>query len=71
MRSCASANDARLLPVRELLFGARITSTTLCPRFSERLEWESEVADFCVNDANAVAIEVAEPSEPSFAVRPV
>lgn len=42
--------DARLLQVRQVFFGPRITSTTLCPRCSERLEWESEVADLCVNE---------------------
>jgi len=40
--------DARLLQVRQVLFGPRITSTTPCPRCSERLEWESEVADLLI-----------------------
>ena len=42
--------DAHLLRVREVLFGPRITSTTQCPRCSERLEWESEVAELCVKE---------------------
>lgn len=42
--------DARLLQVRQVLFGPRITSTTQCPRCSERLEWESEVAELCVDE---------------------
>ena len=44
--------DARLLQVRQVFFGPRITSTTLCPRCSERLEWESDVADLCVKEGN-------------------
>jgi hypothetical protein len=50
--------DARLLQVRQVLFGPRITSTTLCPRCSERLEWESEVTDLCVNEGNATTTEL-------------
>lgn len=42
--------DARLLQVRQVLFGPRITSTALCPRCSERLEWESDVAELCVDE---------------------
>lgn len=41
--------DARLFEARQLLFGPRITSTAPCPRCSERLEWESEVADLCAD----------------------
>lgn len=40
--------DARLLQVRLVLFGPRATSTARCPRCSERLEWESEVADLLI-----------------------
>lgn len=40
--------DVRLLQLREALFGSRMTSTTRCPRCSERLEWESDVADLLV-----------------------
>lgn len=40
--------DARLLRLRKVLFGPRMTSTTRCPACSERLEWESEVADLIV-----------------------
>jgi hypothetical protein len=40
--------DARLLQLRQVLFGPRMTSTTRCPRCSERLEWESDVADLLV-----------------------
>lgn len=39
------SRDARLFQVRELLFGSRINSVTICPACSDRLEWESEVAD--------------------------
>jgi hypothetical protein len=45
--------DARLLEVRQVLFGPRITSTTQCPRCSERLEWESEVAELCANEKSS------------------
>lgn len=50
--------DAHLLWVREVLFGPRITSTTLCPRCSERLEWESEVAELCVDEGRASTAEL-------------
>jgi hypothetical protein len=41
--------DARLFQLRQVLFGPRMTSTTRCPRCSERLEWESDVADLLVH----------------------
>ena len=55
--------DARLLQVRQVLFGPRITSTTLCPRCSERLEWESEVAELCVNEGRTSITELCVEAE--------
>jgi hypothetical protein len=55
--------DARLLQVRRVLFGPRITSTTRCPRCSERLEWESEVAELCVNEGIASTTELCVEAE--------
>lgn len=49
--------DSRLLQVRQVLFGPRLTSTTRCPRCSERLEWESEVAEFRVQEGIASTTE--------------
>jgi hypothetical protein len=55
--------DARLLQVREVLFGPSITSTTLCPRCSERLEWKSEVAELCVHEGKTSATELCVEAE--------
>jgi hypothetical protein len=51
--------DARLLQVRQVLFGPLITNTTRCPRCSERLEWESEVTELCVNNGKTSATNYA------------
>lgn len=55
--------DSRLLQVRQVLFGPRITSTTLCTRCSERLEWESDVAELCVNEGKTSTTELCVESE--------
>ena len=55
--------DSRLLQVRQVLFGPRITSTTLCPRCSERLEWESDVAELCVNEGKTSTTELCVEAE--------
>ena len=39
------ARDARLLYLREHLFGSQCINTAICPRCSERIEWTSEVSD--------------------------
>ena len=44
--------DARLLMLRQALFGFRMTSTTKCPACSERLEWESNVSDLLVRQVD-------------------
>jgi hypothetical protein len=36
--------DARLLQLREGLFGSRLVCTAICPHCGERLEWESDVS---------------------------
>lgn len=35
--------DARLLQLREWMFGSRLPNTANCPECSERVEWETEV----------------------------
>lgn len=47
--------DARLLQLRQVLFGASMTSTTQCPACSEQLEWESGVADLLVHRSGTLA----------------
>lgn len=37
------ARDARLMQLREWLFGSRLSNTSRCPRCSERVEWENEI----------------------------
>ena len=55
--------DSRLLQVRQMLFGEQLTNTTRCPRCSEQLEWESEVADLCVSDGATTGNELTAVSE--------
>jgi len=55
--------DARLLQLRQALFGPRITNTTRCPRCSERLEWESEVAELHVKDGKTSTSELCVEAE--------
>lgn len=50
--------DARLLQVRQVLFGPRITSTTRCPRCSERLEWKADIAELCIHDEKTLTTEL-------------
>jgi len=37
--------DARLLLLRERMFGSRLTNMADCPKCSERLEWETNIND--------------------------
>ena len=39
------ARDARLLQLREWMFGSRLVNTAECPRCNERVEWENRVED--------------------------
>ncbi|MEO0996611.1 MAG: phage baseplate protein [Pseudomonadota bacterium] len=47
--------DARLLRLREQLFGARLTNVATCPACDERIEWEHDVADVRVAEPDAGA----------------
>jgi endogenous inhibitor of DNA gyrase (YacG/DUF329 family) len=40
--------DARLLQLREWMFGPRLLNTAQCPQCGERIEWESMTADLCM-----------------------
>lgn len=57
--------DARLFQLRQSLFGSRMINTTRCPACSERLEWESEVADLLVHRLAAPADSPEEKRDPS------
>jgi hypothetical protein len=37
--------DARLLQLREWMFGPRLANTAICPHCAERVEWENDVQD--------------------------
>jgi hypothetical protein len=37
--------DARLLQLREWMFGSHLVNTARCPRCTERVEWENRIAD--------------------------
>ena len=43
------SRDARLLTLREWTFGPALTSLTVCPACSERLEFSLNVADICIS----------------------
>ncbi len=45
--------DARLMQLREWMFGPLLTNTTQCPQCSERVEWESRISDFIQPNADA------------------
>ncbi len=38
--------DARLLQLRESLFGSKLSNTANCPSCQEKVEWESDINDF-------------------------
>jgi hypothetical protein len=37
--------DARLLQLREWMFGSRLVNTAKCPQCAQRVEWENRIAD--------------------------
>ncbi len=43
------ARDARLLHVREQLFGSQFLNTTTCPQCLERIEWKSEISEMRIH----------------------
>lgn len=54
--------DLRLLQLRERLFGQQMLNTAICPHCSERVEWQSRIADFVIatesNNTNAHEFEL-------------
>jgi len=48
--------DARLLLLREWMFGSRLINIADCPKCSERVEWENDIEDICLQS----------PQEPDF-----
>lgn len=40
--------DARLLQLREWMFGSRLNNMVDCPKCSERCEWETDIKDICL-----------------------
>lgn len=38
--------DRRLLQLRQRLFGQQLLTTAMCPECSERIEWQSSIADY-------------------------
>lgn len=43
--------DKRLLQLREQLFGSYLSNTADCPSCSEKIEWENNIADFLIPQA--------------------
>jgi len=44
--------DARLLQLREWMFGSRLLNMTYCPQCNECIEWVSQVADMRISPAD-------------------
>lgn len=40
--------DARLLQLREWMFGSNLVNTARCPQCTQRVEWENRIADICI-----------------------
>ena len=57
--------DARLLQLREWMFGSRLVNTAECPRCNERVEWENRVGDIriqplqCIPTSDAFNLDMA------------
>jgi hypothetical protein len=43
--------DSILLQLREWMFGSHLVNTTRCPRCSQRVEWESRIADIRIQQS--------------------
>lgn len=48
--------DARLLQLREWMFGSRLVNTADCPHCAEHVEWESNIADLHVQPSASSSI---------------
>lgn len=44
--------DARLLQLREWMFGSHLVNTAACPNCAEHVEWENEITDLYVRPSN-------------------
>jgi len=43
------SRDARLLLLRQRLFGSKLVNNAVCPQCKERIEWEQDIADLIIN----------------------
>ena len=43
--------DARLLQLREWMFGSHLVNTAQCPQCTQRVEWENRIADICIQQS--------------------
>ncbi len=46
--------DKRLLQLRKRLFGSKLVNTAICPKCTERMEWQNEVTDVIVSSGEAI-----------------
>lgn len=44
--------DARLIQLREWMFGSHLVNTTACPKCAEHVEWENEISDFYIHPSD-------------------
>lgn len=57
--------DARLLQLREWMFGSHLVNTAECPQCTERVEWENQIADIrtqlsqCISSPAEFSLNVA------------
>ncbi len=54
-RLSIGARDARLLQLREWMFGATLLNTAQCPHCAERVEWEGRTADMRLQGVDDVS----------------
>lgn len=47
--------DARLLQLREWMFGSHLINTAECPQCAERVEWENRIADFRIQRSRSTS----------------
>jgi len=54
------ARDARLLQLREWMFGAQLLNTAHCPQCGERVEWEGKTTDMRIQAVGEVDSDLVE-----------
>ena len=48
--------DARLMQLREWMFGSQLINTAACPKCAEPVEWENEITDFYIRPPDLTTV---------------